>query len=138
MLPLELEENRLDRRRSTHNAVNMCQPHRNTDNRCQQNAEKQCTTYPLYQQDRSHQQTDDTQQRRARSNIAQRNKSRIIVHDNSRILQAQESNKQTDTRSNRILQRSRQRIHNLLTQICNSQQNKDNALQQYSRQRKLP
>ena len=138
MLPLKLEENRLDRRRSTYNTINMRQPHWNTDNRCQQNTKEQRTTYPFNQQDRSYQQTDDTQQRRTGSNIAQRNKSSIIVHNNTSILQTQESNKQTDTRSNRIFQRSRQGIHNLFTQVCNSQQDKDNSFKQYSRQRKLP
>ena len=138
MFPLEFKENRLNRRRSTYNAVNMCQSHWNTNNCSQQNTKKQSSAYTLHQQDRCNQQADNSQQSRTRSYISQRNKSRIIIHNDTSILQTQKSNKQTNTCTNRILQCSRQGINDLFTQVGNCQQDEDNTLQQNGSQCKLP
>ena len=62
MLPLELEENGFDRRRSAQHAIQMRQSHRNTDNGRQQNSYQQGSTDFLHQQDGSNQKADNAQQ----------------------------------------------------------------------------
>ena len=71
MLPLELEENGFDRRRSAQHAIQMCQSHRNTDDGRQQDSYQQGSTDFLHQQDGSNQKADDAQQGRTGSNIPQ-------------------------------------------------------------------
>ena len=71
MLPLELEENGFDRRRSAQHAIQMRQSHRNTDDSRQQDSYQQGSTNFLHQQDGSNQQADNAQQGRTGSNISQ-------------------------------------------------------------------
>ena len=70
--------------------------------------------------------------------VTQADQRRIVVDDDSRILQTDKRNEQSDTRSDGILQRHRQGIHNLFTQVGYRKQNKNQSLEQDRRQRKLP
>ena len=138
IVPLKLTENRFYRGRSAHHTVKLRNTQGNTYQRSQQNAYQQGTFHPLHQQHRCQYQSDDAQQSRTRSDIAQPHQCSVILHNDTRILQAQESNKQTDTTTDGMLQRQRQAVHYLLPQVGYGKQNKNKSFNQHRRQGKLP
>ena len=119
--------------RHRHHAVVVRQAHRNTDHgRCQKTYQ-QTATHVLHREQTCDEQTDHRQQRRTRSDVAERYERRVIVDNNTRILQTDKGDEESDTRTDCILHRVGDSVHDRLTQVSERKHNKDQTLDKYRR-----
>lgn len=116
----------------------MCLFQGDTDERGEQDAEKQGSAHPFDQQDGGNQQADNAQQRRSRSDVAQTDERGVVVHNDSGILEPQKCDEQADTAPDGEFQRGWECVDNLLAQVAHGEQDEDNALNEHCRQGELP
>ena len=138
VFPLKLAEDGGDRLGRRDEALELGDAHRDTDKRGGEDTDKHGATHIPYIEHARDDEADDGQQGRALGNLAQHHEGGIAIDDDACILHTDEGDEQADTCTDGIAQAARDGIDDGLTDVGDGHDDKQDTLDEDSRERKLP
>ena len=145
MAKVELAEDRLDARRGRKHSVEMGNGNsrsrildKQTDYSGGENADEYSSLHLQHEKCAGNHQSYHSKQGCSLGNLSERNEGGSVVHDDSRILQADEGNKEADTGTYGLFDAVRDSIDKPCTHLGHGQNHENHTLKQDCGKRKLP
>lgn len=138
VVKLKLAEDGRHRGRHVHHAMKRGEAHRHADERRGDDADEERAGNVLDDQHRRDEQADDAEQRRPLREVADGYKRGVVLHDDARVLQADEGDEEADARANGPFEGGGNGVDDECAYLRHRHEDEEDALDEDGRQGKLP